>query len=65
MALELTIRHLGRMTQATVRGGDAQLKKLRNALSLKEFRVIVERENRLELRRRAYLTQDDWPMRCV
>ena len=65
MALELTIRHLGRMTQATVRGGDAQLKKLRNALSLKEFRVIVERENRLELRRRAYLTQDDWPMAVV
>ncbi len=65
MTLELTIRHLGRMTRATVRGGDAQLKKLRNALSIKEFRVIVERENRLELRRRAYLTQDDWPMAVV
>jgi hypothetical protein len=62
MAAELAIRHLGRMTQATVRGGDAQLKRLRNALLLKEFRVIAEGENRLELRRRAYMLQDDWPM---
>lgn len=63
MASELTIHHLGRMTQATARGGDAQWKKLRGALLLKEFRVIAEQENRLELRRRAYLMQDDWPMR--
>jgi len=62
MAAELAIRHLGRMTRATATGGDAQLKKLRNALLLKEFRVTAERENHLELRRRAYLLQDDWPM---
>jgi hypothetical protein len=65
MAAELMIRHLGRMTQATVQGGDAQLKKLRNALLLKDFIISAERENVLELRRRAYLTQDDWPMRVI
>ena len=65
MTAELTIRHLGRMTRATVRGGDAQFKKLRNALLLKEFRVVVDRENHLELRRRAYLLQDDWPMQVT
>jgi hypothetical protein len=65
MAAELMIRHLGRMTQATVQGGDAQLKKLRNALLLKDFVIAAERENVLELRRRAYLTQDDWPMRVI
>ena len=50
------------MTQATARGGDAQLKKLRHALLLKEFRVIAEQENHLEFRRRAYMMRDDWPM---
>lgn len=63
MASELTVRHLGRMTRATVRGGDTQLKKLRSALLLKEFTLTAERDNHLELRRRAYLLQDDWPMR--
>ena len=62
MPSELTIHHLGRMTRATVRGNDAQLKKFRNALLLKEFRVVTERENEWELRRRAYLLQDDWPV---
>ena len=65
MTAELTIRHLGRMTRATARGGDAQLKKFRNALLLKEFRVVAEQENRLEFRRRAFLLQDDWPMRVT
>lgn len=65
MADELTIRHLGRLTRATARGGDAQLKRLRNALLLKDFVIAAERENLLELRRRAYLTQDDWPMRAI
>jgi len=65
MADELTIHHLGRLTRATARGGDAQLKKLRNALLLKNFVIAAERENRLEFRRRAYLTQDDWPMRVI
>ncbi len=65
MADELTIRHLGRLTRATGRGGDAQLKKLRNALLLKEFRITIERDNVLELRRRAHLTQDDWPIRVI
>ena len=65
MADELTIRHLGRLTRATARGGDAQFKRLRNALLLKNFSIAAERENRLELRRRAYLTQDDWPMRVI
>ena len=65
MAPELTIRHLGRMTQATVKGGDAPLKKLRNALLLKDFVVAAESEGRLEMRRRAHLTQDDWPMRVI
>jgi hypothetical protein len=65
MTAELTISHLGRMTRATAQGGDAQLKKLRNALLLKEFRVVVDRENHLEFRRRAYLLQDDWPMQVT
>ena len=65
MADELTIRHLGRLTRATVRGNDAGLKKFRNALLLKNFSITAERENQLELRRRAYLTQDDWPMRVI
>lgn len=65
MADELTIRHLGRLTRATARGSDAQLKKLRNALLVKEFRITTERDNVLELRRRAYLTQDDWPIRVI
>ena len=63
MNAELTIRHLGRKTRATVRGNDAQLKKFRDALLLKEFRLSSERDGRLELRRRAFLLQDDWPMR--
>ena len=63
MNAELTIRHLGRQTRATVRGNDAQLKKFRDALLLKEFRLSSERDGRLELRRRAFLLQDDWPMR--
>ena len=62
MATEVTIQHRGRMTQATVTGGDAQLKKLRNALLLKDFVIAAERENVLELRRRAYLSQDDLPI---
>ena len=65
MADELTIRHLGRLTRVTARGNDAGLKKFRNALLLKNFSIAAERENLLELRRRAYLTQDDWPMRVI
>ncbi len=62
MQAELTLCHLGRLTRATVQGGDAQLKKFRNALLLKEFRIVAERENEWEFRRRAYLLQDDWPV---
>ena len=62
MPSELTIHHLGRITRATVQGSEAQLKKFRNALLIKEFRVVTERENTWELRRRAYLLQDDWPV---
>lgn len=51
------------MTQAAVMGNDIQLKKFRNALLLKDFVIAAERANGVELRRRAYLTQDDWPMR--
>ncbi|MBK7542280.1 MAG: hypothetical protein IPP10_12275 [Candidatus Competibacteraceae bacterium] len=65
MAVELTIHHLGRLTQAIVPGGTAQLKSLRNALLLKNFVICAESENGLELRRRAYLLQDDWPMRVI
>ncbi|MDG4549922.1 MAG: hypothetical protein P9F19_17815 [Candidatus Contendobacter sp.] len=65
MASELTIRHLGRVTRATAQGGDAGLKKFRNALLLKDFIIAAERENLLEFRRRAYLRQDDWPMRVI
>jgi hypothetical protein len=65
MKAELTIRHLGRATQATVRGGDAQLKKFRNALLLKNFVLTSESEERLTFRRRAYMLHDDWPMRVV
>ncbi len=63
MATERMIQHQGRMTQATVMGNDIQLKKFRNALLLKDFVIAAERANGVELRRRAYLTQDDWPMR--
>ncbi|CDH47786.1 hypothetical protein BN874_980005 [Candidatus Contendobacter odensis Run_B_J11] len=63
MKAELAVRHLGRVTQATVQGGDAELKQFRNALLLKDFVIAAEEGNRLELRRRAHLTQDDWPMR--
>ncbi|RUQ29452.1 MAG: hypothetical protein EKK68_11900 [Candidatus Competibacteraceae bacterium] len=63
MATDLTIHHAGRMTQATVTGNDAGLKRFRNMLLLKDFVIAAERENGVELRRRAYLTQDDWPMR--
>lgn len=65
MAIEPTIQHLGRMTQATVQGGDAQLKKFRNALLVNNFFIVAENETRLEARRRAYITQDDWPMRVI
>jgi|JRYG01.1.fsa_nt_gb hypothetical protein len=65
MASELTIHHRGRTTRALVQGGDAQLKRLRNALLLKEFRVTAERENHLQFRRRAYLLQDDWPVQVT
>ena len=61
MATELTIHHLGRITRATVTGSDKQLRQFRNALLLKEFRIVAERENVWELRRRAYVLQDDWP----
>lgn len=65
MNAELTICHLGRVTQATVQGGDAELKRFRNALLLKDFVIVAERDHRLEVRRRAYLSQDDWPMRVI
>lgn len=65
MAVELTIRHLGRMTQVTLQGGDGALKKLRNALLIHGFVVAAEGGERLEMRRRAYLSQDDWPMRVL
>ncbi len=63
MAHELTIYHQGRLTQATAAGGRAQLKRLRHALLLKDFLIVTEQDDALELRRRARLTQDDWPMR--
>lgn len=63
MVTDLMIQHTGRMTQATVTGNDAGLKRFRNALLLKDFVIAAERENALELRRRAYLSQDDWPIR--
>ncbi|MGB2681069.1 MAG: hypothetical protein WBE39_07110 [Candidatus Competibacter sp.] len=63
MTVEVAIRHLGRTTQATVRGGKPQLKKLRDALLLKGFVLVSETDDRLELRRRAHVTQDEWPMR--
>jgi len=59
---ELQIHHQGRLTQATAQGSATALKKIRNALLLKGFIIVTEREDLLVLRRRAYLTQDDWPM---
>ena len=53
------------MTQATVYGGDGQLKRLRKALLLKKFIVVSETEQRLVFRRPAYMLHDDWPMRVV
>ncbi len=63
MKTDITIRHLGRMTQATVYGGDRQLKRLHKALLLKKFIVVSATEQRLVLRRPAYMLHDDWPMR--
>ena len=60
---ELTIRHLGRVTRATGRGDAARFKKLGAAWLPKGFAVASERDDRLDLRRRAYLLQDDWPMK--
>lgn len=40
-----------------------RFKKFRAALLLKEFRVVSEQDGQLDLRRRAYLLQDDWPMK--
>ena len=65
MTVEVTIRHLGRTTQARARGGKPQLKKLRDALLLKGFALVSETDDSVELRRRAYVTQDDWPMRVI
>ncbi len=65
MKSELTIRHLGRVTRATVDGSHAQLKKFRDALLLKEFVLVSEKENQIILRRRAFLLHDDWPIRVV
>ena len=62
-SIELTIRYLGRVTRATGRGDDVRFKKFRAALLLKGFTVASERDDRLDLRRRAYLLQDDWPMK--
>ncbi|MEZ5580737.1 MAG: hypothetical protein R3F40_15760 [Candidatus Competibacteraceae bacterium] len=56
-SIELTIRHLGRVTRATGRGDDVRFKKFRAALLLKGFTVASERDDRLDLRRRAYLLQ--------
>lgn len=63
MTAEVTIRHLGRTTQASARGGKPQLKKLRDALLLKGFVLESETEDGFDLRRRAHVTQDEWPMR--
>jgi hypothetical protein len=65
MAVELTIRHLGRTTQVVAQGGDAQLRRLRDALTLNQFVITAESDQRLELWRRAYVTQDDWPVRVI
>lgn len=62
MTDELHIHHQGRQTHATAYGGEAEWKKIRNALLLAEFRITAEDAHRLDLQRRAYLTQDDWPM---
>lgn len=40
-----------------------RFKKFRAALLLKEFWVVSEQDGQLDLRRRAYLLQDDWPMK--
>lgn len=63
MTAEVTIRHLGRLTRATARGGKPQLKKVRDALVLKGFVPVSETDDGFDLRRRAHVTQDDWPMR--
>ena len=66
MSAELTISHWGRVSRATVQGNDVQVKKFRNALLLKDFRLVTESENTWEFRRRAYLLQDDWPVQvCI
>lgn len=63
MANELMVQHRRQLTRIQVSGNDAGLRKFRDALLLKDFVVTREQSDRLELRRRAYLSQDDWPMR--
>lgn len=63
MADELTVQHRRQLTRINLPGSDAGLRKFRDALLLKDFIVTREQPDRLELRRRAYLSQDDWPMR--
>ncbi len=63
VAEPLTIQHRRRLTRINLQGNDAGLKRFRDALLLKDFIVTHEQADRLELRRRAYLSQDDWPMR--
>ena len=46
MNAELAIRHLGRITQVTLPGGDMELKRFRNALLLKDFVIATEQEDR-------------------
>lgn len=65
MTTALTIQHLGRVSRAHFTATDGQIKKLRNALLIKEFRVVSETADSWKLRRRAYVMQDDWPVQVT
>lgn len=65
MATELTICHLGRVSRVTCSGTEAQFQQFRDALLLRGFYLAHEQENAWEFRRRAYLLQDDWPIRVA
>jgi hypothetical protein len=60
----LRIRHLGRTSRACVPADAAALQRLSQALQRDHhFTVVAERDGGLELRRRAFVLQDDWPVR--
>jgi hypothetical protein len=65
MTNELKVHHSGRVTQLLVKGSDIQFRRFRRLLLINDFIVVFENNERLEMRRRAYVMHDDWPIRLT